>query len=253
MFPDPEPKADAAPGLTPDIILCIPGPWADRAAFMASMMERHSGAFMALGNKLINRGADYQMELEFCPRNADLEASFRAGGRGRMDEQELAAVAGHQSVVYLTAAAGSLEQVFAATESAASVLDAGGLAVSAETGRAAFGPELWRELSSDNIAFVAGYLVLVRETPDSVRSFGLRAFGLPDVYCVSDEPETGLEELANTFMKYQLFENPAFENGQTFSVAPDAPVYRVSKISDENTPIDVPAHNPYGLIRLEPA
>lgn len=255
VFPDPELKEEAAPAAAPtgDIVLSIPGPWANWNAFAEAMSQRHGAAFLTAGRMIFSRDSDYRMAIVFSSHNPELEASFRAAAAGRLNDAQLASVAEHKSVVYLTAGGSALEKVFAASACATAVLQAGGTAVKVESAGAAFSPEDWQSLTSDDIAFVAAFLGLERNEPGSIRSYGLRAFALRDVLCHGDYPDNVLDFIADNYIKHLLFENPEINDGETFTAVPDAPVFTISVTADIKNPAGHAFHNPYGLIVLEPA
>lgn len=243
--PDPVPA--------PDVVLCIPGPWPDWNSFVQAMAGDSDSDFLAAGRMLYHRKAQFHMDIVFEGRDPALDAAFRAGAGNRLSEAELAAIANHQSVVYLTAATGSVENAFSAAACARAVLTAGGLGIKVETAGAAFSRTIWDAVADDEIGFVAAFLVLIREEAGSIRSYGLRAFGLRDVQCSGDYPDAVLDEVTNTFIKYLLFENAAVASAETFSIAPDAPLFRLKAVRDDRHKVGHPFHNPYGLIRMEPA
>lgn len=252
VFPDPELKEEVAPTAVPtaDIVLSIPGPWANWNAFAEAMSQRHGAAFLTAGRMIFSRDSDYRMAIVFSSRNPELEASFRAASVGRLSETQLAGIADHKSVVYLTAGGSALDKVFAAAACASAVLEVGGTAVKVESAGAAFSPDEWKSLASDDIAFVAAFLGLERDEPGSIRSYGLRAFALRDVLCQGDYPDNVLDFIANSYIKYLLFENPEINDGETFVAVEDAPPFRVSVSADVKYPAENPRHNPYGLVVL---
>jgi hypothetical protein len=75
--------------------------------------------------------------------------------------------------------------------------------------------------------------------------------GLKDVIVAADAADEPAE-LLRTFTRYVFAEQADVRVGQTFSVAPDAPIYRI--VEDEGVSYAPSSlfNNPYGFWRLEP-
>ena len=252
VLPEPDAPEPAAQGSqAQDIVLSIPGIWPDWSSFVDAMAGDGDGDFLIAGRMLYHRKAKFHMDIVFEGSDPELESAFREGAGSRMTEPEFAAIGAHRSVVSLTAATGSMEHAFAAVACAGAVLLAGGIAVKVDTAGGAFNRDIWAAIADDEIGFTAAFLELVREKPGSIRSYGLRAFGLRDVQCEGDYPDAILDFVINTFIKSLLFENQNFIGGETFSPAPEAPVFRLNFVRDEAQTSGPAFHNPYGVIRLE--
>jgi hypothetical protein len=74
--------------------------------------------------------------------------------------------------------------------------------------------------------------------------------GLKDVV-VENSHSADAVELVRTFAWYLFTEEPAIRSGQTFSVEPDAPVYRIIDSPGVSYPNGSLYANPYGAWRLE--
>jgi len=83
-----------------------------------------------------------------------------------------------------------------------------------------------------------------------VYSCGMHHFGLPEAMVDQAEVEDAAE-LLRIFTRYLLNEHPTIRAGQTFSVAEDAPVFRIIEGVPINYGADSLFHNPYGMWRLE--
>nr|WP_233168543.1 hypothetical protein [Xylophilus sp. ASV27] len=75
--------------------------------------------------------------------------------------------------------------------------------------------------------------------------------GLKDVVVAAEGTEDPVE-LVRTFTRYAFAEKANIRSGQTFSLASDAPVYRI--VDDVGVQYDASSlfNNPYGFWRLEP-
>jgi hypothetical protein len=76
--------------------------------------------------------------------------------------------------------------------------------------------------------------------------------GLRDAVLAAGDAEDAVE-LLRTFTRYVFAEQAEIRSGQTFSVASDAPVFRV--VEDEGIRYETSSlfNNPYGFWRLVPA
>ncbi len=84
-------------------------------------------------------------------------------------------------------------------------------------------------------------------------SCGMHHFGLPEcevlpVRCRPVKRRTSM----NRFNNYLLAENPTLSSGHTFSVAQDAPRFRLTHLKDERHDEEVELfRNPHGIWRLD--
>lgn len=81
-------------------------------------------------------------------------------------------------------------------------------------------------------------------------SCGMHNLGLKDAVMAVADGEDPVD-LLYRFNAYLLEENPSLEDGHTFSLDPEGPVYKVSAGDCEIFPRDDLFHNPFGRWRLD--
>jgi hypothetical protein len=108
----------------------------------------------------------------------------------------------------------------------------------------------WRELAADasDVALYHAYVTLVT-AERGVYSCGMHAMGLSDAIVQAQDVVAVLEG----FLLYTLIERPTLADGETFSIGPGQPIFRLRHEQDRRFPPDDPFHNPYGLWVLEEA
>ncbi|UYB51098.1 hypothetical protein OCJ37_13995 [Xanthomonas sp. AM6] len=234
----------------PKIVLCIPGPWQDRSDLVARIV-RDSGGYLFAGRILLHMESGDAFELEYESRDPRMAAAFAAAGPHWRGSPEMARIDAHASVVYLIGAGGSRVRAEAMMQAAAGLLDAGGLGVKVESSGVAHGPAAWRQLCADLSRCSAHRAYVLNITGEQVHSCGMHHFGMKDAI-VDAQAASDPVGLLHTFTWYLFTEAPAVREGHTFSVAPQAPRYRLdAEPSTQFAPGDLFA-NPYGLWRLTP-
>lgn len=236
----------------PQIILAVPGRWANRTDLVGKVAEA-SGGYLLAGNVLAQVGAERAWQVEVQGANPHLARAFEAGGRGSFSVADLDAVARHTRVVYLLGPGGSEDAARASLGAAAGLLRAGGVAVNVESTGKSHPRETWFGFAagSDLPALFYAFVTLIG-APGEVRSCGMQNLGLPDA-CLVEPPTEEAASLLQSFLYYLLAEKPDLRSGQTFSLGPGAPVYRLALEPCRWYPEDDPFFNPYGIWRLTPA
>jgi len=234
------------------IILGVPGQGASRTEMVTSIAET-SGGYLFAGGVMIRVGEEGGWQLEVEGPNPQLVRAFEAGGRGSFSPADLDAVARHTMVLYLLGPGGSEEAARAILGAAAGLLRAGGTAVNVESTGKSHTREAWLELAEDRglPALFHAFVTLIG-APGEVRSCGMQNLGLPDA-CVVEPPTTEAANLLQSYLYYTLAEKPDLQSGQTFSLGPTAPVYRLTLEPCRWYAADDPFFNPYGIWRLSPA
>jgi hypothetical protein len=84
-------------------------------------------------------------------------------------------------------------------------------------------------------------------------SCGMHNLGHPDAVVEADISPKDAAHRLHTFVGYLLVENPRLKNRETFSVAADAPRYRLFHGPCTLYPAGELFHNPFGMWKLVPA
>ena len=234
----------------PDLVLCIPGPWRDRAELADSIANSETG-YLLLGGVLRDTSDGFACDLLFEGPDPALPAAFAKAGPHWAASGAMAAVADHDCVVYLVGKGGSRDAAEAMMRAAGALVEAGGLGVKVESTGIAHGPAYWLEMCFGLDQLTAHRALVVYVTGVDVYSCGMHNFGLPDAMTTAVDKATAADML-RTFTRYLLERAPVFEDGHTFSVSAGAPVYRVLKVPPVDYGADSLFNNPYGAWRLDP-
>lgn len=236
----------------PEMILCIPGPWKDRSELITSIVNCDSGYIFA-GRILMNLTSEYSCELDYCDRDPQMIGAFQAAGGHWSDTAEMAAIATHQSVVYLISDGGSREDAEATMLAAKALLKAGGLGVKVESAGLAHSPDAWIKMCQNFAQFSAHRALVVYITGrDEVYSCGMHNLGLWDAITTIDNKQQAVE-LLRVFTWYQFTESPELRAGQTFSVDAESDIYRLREYQGVDYGEESLFSNPYGTWELVPA
>lgn len=237
-------------------ILCIPGPWASRTELLTALVEARQGEYLFAGGILVNPAADAHFLLELYEPDPDLTSAFAQAGRfSAMGEDALAAVADHRMVVYLLTPPdqpATCASARAIAQAAAALLDAGGFAVKVETAGKAFEAVKWRELLAQEGAgplwelFVA---VAISSPEGKFFTCGMHNLGFKDAL-VRQLPPADALQLLREFTYFEVNEEPELAPGHTFSLATNAPVYRLAEVAQQPYAEYPDFVNPYGMWEL---
>jgi len=232
-----------------EIVLCIPGPWADRSELVQSIVK-DSGGYIFAGMVLMHLETNQSFELEFDGPDERMRSAFEAAGPHWANTPEMDKIASHNSVCYLIANGGSLEAAHSIMNAANALLNAGGYGVKVESSGIAHSPEDWRDQCQSSYLFKSHTSYVVYITSDITYSCGMHNFGLPDALVASNESENPAE-LLRIFTHYLLSESPEIKEGQTFSVDSDSPGYRIYSHAGINYGDDSLFNNAYGTWELK--
>lgn len=208
-----------------DIILCIPGIWESQSEFITSVAEKSEG-WLAAGFVMMKTATNNNVRFEFQERDPNVSEAFLYAGPHWKDSLEMSLIRNHKSIVYLICDGGSIENCFAAMEAADALLKSGGLGVKIETTGIAHSPKLWHEITTSKPLNGLHYAFAIYLTGEQVYSCGMQNFGIPDAI-VKNDPNENCTELLRIFTWYLLSESPDIREGNTFSIAADAPVYKI--------------------------
>ncbi len=236
---------------SPEIVLCIPGMWANRSELVERIVKQSEGYLFA-GFILHNMESHEFFELKYETRDEGMQAAFRAASPHWVNTPEMARISRHASVVYLAGPGGSVGNVQAIMRAANALLKAGGLGVKVDTTGIAHGPSAWREMCEEFQYGSAhrGFVLHVGGDRE-IYTCGMQNFGMKDVIAEKFDDDDTLE-LLRIFTRYMVVELPEILDGQTFKVTPDAPVYRI--VVDPGVSYDRGSlfSNTYGFWRLVP-
>jgi len=229
-----------------------------RAIALAGTAAADRPAFLFAGMAMVEVGSPGEaLTLDIYERDEHLRAAFAAASPySTLTSEDLDEIGRHRLCLYLVdERGGSVDSARRIVRFARGLLDAGGLAVKVESAGKAHSKADWMRISDclDVESVVDAFVVLAGQPGGDAYSCGMHNIGLPDVDIgvASDMSETG--HLLWTFCRYLATESPALRAGETFSVAQDAPVYRLRHgPCDRFTPGDL-FHNPFGVWHLVPA
>lgn len=230
------------------IELLIPGPWPDRAALLAAIIESSNTTALAAGGILLDRQS--QRHAAFAVHDADpalADAMWRGSGK-TLAEPTLAAIRSHSLIAGLTIdPSPSLAADLALFTTI--LREAGGLAVKIEYSGVSHDWPRWQNLLQSGEP-ASLYWALMVHVPfyGRLTSFGMRQFGLPDATAPDDDEASAY--LLRSFNIYQWTEKPHLQSGHTFSASSEAPRYRLHLSDDDRYAPGEIYHNPNGLWRL---
>lgn len=238
-----------------DIILCIPGKWADRSEIVTTLAATNEQEYIFAGNILLHIPSGEGFEVKIETRDEQLQEAFAIAGQGRFTEEELQTIADHSFVIYLIGKGGDLSSAQKTMDAGVAFLNAGGLGIKVETTGKAFNKDRWKILAGahDDQAIYEAYVLLLRSQEDVIYSCGMHNIGLRDVICDINATINEAAELADIFNVYQVIEKPEISSGQTFSTDAEGVVYRITTEDCAIYPQDDLFYNPYGMYRLQEA
>ena len=238
------------------IVLDIPGPWPDRAAFLLDFAEANGTAVVASGPDLFNADHSLHAAFDLMPHDPALANAMWVGTGRSLDRNTMEKIAAHKSVVALVVAdtgPGVEEQlrIFAGA-----VRKAGGLAVRVHYSGLSHDWKRWDALlGAEPPAALMRALVVQVPLRERGRlcSFGMMQFALPDG-CIADpgidaEPAWVLFE----FNIHLWQARPKLETGHTFSRNMiGAQRYVVRHVVDRRYPDGHEYLNPLGVWEMDP-
>ena len=228
-----------AGGGKPAVEIWVPGPWADRGA-----IESAIGA----------SGRQFTFDLD--GPEPDLARWMDIGSGRAFDDDQIAAIAAHRSIVKLAVEDRGADLADVLLTSTRAIKAAGGLGVRLEKCGLAHPFARWEQFLSEPGG--AGlYRALVLQVPDDERawlsSFGMNQFGLPDAAYDGDDFE-GVQAATTVFAfnGYLREERPKLADGHTFAYDQGAPVVRLAHEVDDRYAVSDPYFNPQGIWVLSP-
>ena len=235
---------------TPEMVLCIPGPWRSHTELVQDIAGGETGHRLT-GDVLLDTDSGFACNLLYQEADPALPAAFVKAGPHWAASGAMAEVSRHACVVYLAGQGGSRQAAEAMMRAGAALVEAGGLGVKVDSTGIAHGPAYWTAMCEALPELSAHRALVVYVTGADVYSCGMHNFGLPDAI-TSAADKAAAADMLRTFTRYLLGRAPQMEDGHTFSISEGAPVYRVLKVAAIDYGPDSLFNNPYGAWRLEP-
>jgi hypothetical protein len=236
-----------------ELIIAIPGPWADRKDFLTRVVTKTAGEFMFAGLILACPKANDHVGLELYESDPNMRRAFEYAGRGKLGSDTLDAIAAHRMTAYLhfrLEIPGQQERLRRFT---GLLHEVGGLAVKIETSGVAHEWSAWEEIlaSANPFDLYRGFVTLIA---DDTRyySCGMHHFSLAEAQVSRSVPITAAADVLNRFNYYRIVEAPHLESGHTFSISADSGRYRLKLLDDHRHGADDLFHNVRGVWDLTP-
>lgn len=235
---------------TPELVLCIPGPWTGSSALAGEIAESGTG-YVLDGKVLRDTDTGFACELVLQAADPELEEDFAKAGPHWAHTEAMADIDSHRTVAYLVAPGGSREAADAMMRAGAALIDAGGLGVKVDSTGIAHAPAYWIDMSEQLHLLTAHRALVVYVAGADVYSCGMHNFGLPEAITSSGD-KTQAADMLRFFTRYLLEYAPALEDGHTFSVSEGKQMYRVERTAAIDYGEGSLFNNPYGAWRLTP-
>ncbi len=229
----------------------VPGNWTDRNEIVTRVAQTAEYLFIGLLMKDLVTNDFFKADI-FTPDWTDKEAFayFNAARPDPISAKDLGLTC-TTPIFSLTCETGSIESLEKLAKAAAFLLKLGGIGIKVINGGSFLTREEWDAHPIPNLHDIFEAFVLVYWNKQGVFSSGMHNFGLRDVF-VPLENDKDSNYLVRSFAWYVLNEKPIIKCGETFSLGPEEPYFKVLETSDNFFPVDDPYHNPYGLWKLCP-
>ncbi|BAV09346.1 protein of unknown function [Filimonas lacunae] len=234
------------------IVLCIPGTWSSREEVLSSVIDANNGEYLFAGGVLFCPKQDESFMMEAREHDHHMHHAFVTAGMQRFEAEEMEAIKTHKTVVYVSGPGGNNAFANSIMRAGLAILKAGGLGIKVESSGKAFTHAQWEELVNmdHDHRFYEAFVLLVKGANNSIYSCGMHNLGLRDAIADGGEDFMETAELVDIFSVYQVIEKPEIKSGQTFSTAPDMPVYQIQEEPCTFYPEDDLFYNPYGMFHL---
>lgn len=234
------------------VIIGVPGKWKNRTELIQAVAIKSEGYLMA-GHFIHNAKKNIGFQAEVYKQDPNLKEAFSYASRNTFDDNLLNEIEQHTFTVYVTANVNGFEDLKEVVNVGAALLKSGGLAVKIETSGIAHTKDRWYQLvkNQDYFPIYSHFAILIGDE-ESYSSFGMKAFGLPDVIVPSSILPEEATDLLNNFNLYNLVDKPTIKSGETFSLDEHSPIYRIQSIKDFRYEEDDIFFNPFGLLDLKP-
>ncbi|MDH2491670.1 hypothetical protein QDR33_08855 [Acinetobacter baumannii] len=196
------------------IILCIPGIWENHQALLHALLVNETGYIYA-GSIIKSLTNEYYAEVEEYKNDPNVSEVFRSFSLGRFSESELKKIEQHNMVIYVVCDGGSIELAQQALLLGQALMKAGGLAIKVETSGLTHCQGDYLEFKADNLVDLYKAFVPNITGNDLLYACGMHQFGKPDGGINSKIKYASY--ILNSFLLYQLTENPSFSEKDTFT------------------------------------
>jgi len=211
-----------------------------------------SGGYLIVGDVLMNIENRFSCDIVIEGFDSGMLNAFMAAGAHWRGTPEMAAIATHQSVVYLIGKGGSRANAEALMKAAAGLLKAGGLGVKVESTGIAHDADAWLDFTSNLHLFTPHCALVLYVTGLETYSCGMHNFGHKDAITLGQGDRAATAELLKAFNWYVLTESPRLVDGESFAVSRDAPVYTIHAHPGIQYEANSLFTNPYGAWYLAP-
>lgn len=236
----------------PKIVLGIPGFWKTRNEFKEAMIRKGNG-YIYLGNHIGNfEKPEEFFEIDISDYNQYVAEAFEIAGNGSFSKDDVNNLKKHNSIVYIISDGGTLENVLRIMEVASAVLHAGGIAVNVESSGRACTKKDWLDITnSKEITKVFTAFIQMSRDNNIFYTTGMHSFGYPDVLTTTVEMAAAeIEQLFKVFCIYSIIEKPKINDGETFSLDLNSPIFLLKKEKCTMFEEDDLFFNPYGIWNL---
>jgi hypothetical protein len=183
-----------------------------------------------------------------------MRRAFEIAGQGKVSRQVLDQISEHQGVVYPHFPLQISDEKERVLKFSSVLQRCGGFAVKVESAGIAHEWQRWfAALNSENPFDLYRTFVALIGDRNHYYSCGMHHFGFPDVEVERNIEIKEAADLMNQFNYWQIVENPELASGHTFSVAADAPQYRITLRSDSRHASEHLFHNTHGIWTLRRA
>ncbi|WP_312547826.1 DUF4261 domain-containing protein [Massilia sp.] len=235
---------------TPELVLCIPGPW-ENLGVLADEIAASAIGYSLAGGVLSDSATGFACELALQPADPNLVEDFVKAGPHWARSEAMADIDTHASVAYLVGPGGSRAAADAMMRAGAALIDSGGLGVKVDSTGIAHAPAYWIDMCEQLDQLTAHRALVVYVAGADVYSCGMHNFGLPEAV-TSARDKTQAADMLRFFTRYLLERAPDLADGHTFSVSEGKPVYRLERVAAIDYGEASLFNNPYGAWRLHP-
>ncbi len=246
-----KPPAHATTARSMEVVLCVPGPWADRSDFLRTVVNlAPMGRYLFAGRVLTDVVEKDHIPLEFNTADARLSKAFELSGRGHLSADLLRAVAQHRSIAFLRFPARLDSQRARILKFSRLLRSIGGIAVKVESAGVSHTWERWESLLGGTLFDQYTAAVTLVGDADFFYSCGMHNFGLADCEVPTSLAPEVAADLMNRFNYRRVAEPSTLGDGHTFSLREDSPRYRLHRQRDSRHAPDEAFFNRHGLWRL---
>lgn len=235
----------------PKIVLGIPGFWKTRNEFKEAMIRKGNG-YIYLGNHIgsFEKPEEF-FEIDFSDYNQYVAEAFEIAGNGSFSKDDVNNLKKHNSIVYIISNEGTLENILKIMEVASAVIHAGGIAVNVETSGRACTKNDWLDITNNKeITKVFTAFIQMSRDNNIFYTTGMHSFGYPDVITTVGMEVAEIEQLFRGFCLYSIIEKPKINEGETFSLDSNSPIFLLKKENCTMFEEDDLFFNPYGIWNL---